>query len=112
MDIEKRRGIERRIVKKAVEDLIACGYMLSVNNGGDEDELVDSSDVDDVLSVMFAADEDTIYAKREISPEKVGWVHFVYGNDGHDVIQDYTVDLVTFLSEAEKLADQIAEGKA
>jgi hypothetical protein len=34
-----------------------------------------------------------------------GWVRFVYGNDGWDVVSDYTTNLEPHMKNADKLAD-------
>ena len=38
-----------------------------------------------------------------------GWVYLVYGNDGWDVLADYTVNLGPSMQPANELSDQILE---
>ena len=37
----------------------------------------------------------------------LGWIKLAYGNDGGDVIRDYTVNLEELLRGAEQLADEM-----
>lgn len=37
----------------------------------------------------------------------IGWVRFVYGNDGHDVISDYTTNLESVLEPINAYAESL-----
>jgi hypothetical protein len=39
--------------------------------------------------------------------KRIGSVVFIYGNSGHDVIADYSMDLHTLLQGAGQLAEQL-----
>jgi len=39
----------------------------------------------------------------------VGWVRLIYGNDGWDVVNDYTTNLETLMAGATALADKLEE---
>ena len=98
MTNEQRTTIERRVVTRTVDALLAAGFELNLENGGDDYELPDfTRDHKVFLDALFAADEDRIFARR---PGKLGrgWVYCVYGNDGWDVISDYTTSLETVLA--------------
>ena len=68
------------------------------------------------MAAMFTTDEDRLWFSRpedenlKGSPERNhGWVYFVYSNDGHDVISDYTTNLEGLLKKANLLADKYEE---
>jgi hypothetical protein len=101
-----RLETERKIVTRVVTDLLAAGCALSVHDG-EAFTVRRSRDPDAVLSGMFGADEDLLFV-RDATGRKLGFVHFIYGNDGDDVIADYTVGLAPLLTGAEALAEQLA----
>lgn len=96
--------MEEAIVIAVVKQLIATGHKLSVDNGGDTYEIKNSTDADAVLKEMRATGEDFLYTKKEGDPKR--YVQFVYGNDGYDVICDYTQTLEPYLSDAMALIEQ------
>lgn len=93
-----RIGVERHIVRKTVKALLDAGYMLNVNNGGDGPELEQPtlSSVDIIVALAETDSEHLLVYHGPTVPahgKSAGWVFFVYGNDGYDVISDYTVNL-------------------
>lgn len=108
MNVEARQKIERRIAKAAVTALIEAGFTVSVNDGG-ETVLTDSIDAKAIEAAMFSTEEDHLHVTR-VSDGLRGWVLFIYGNDGWDVIADHTVNIEEVLQPATDLADKIAAG--
>lgn len=103
-----RIEIEKRIAKRVITDALAAGYSLSVNDGEDT-TLHSSRDMDAILAAMRSTDEDRLLFHidhREHAPA-IGWVRFIYGNDGPDVINDYTTNLEAVLAGANALADRL-----
>ena len=89
--VTRRQKIESRIASRAVSALLSAGYWLAVCQG-DEDEQPAARYKRDIMKLLGECDEDRIIV---YSPAKgrVGWLHLVYGNDGNDVIADYTTNL-------------------
>ncbi|MCF3643316.1 hypothetical protein LXM94_25515 [Rhizobium sp. TRM95111] len=113
MNIEARQRIERRIAKAAIGGLLDAGFFLSVYDG-EEFALRRSRDAKAIAAVMGATDEESLLAYRpnpatDAAPrwQRVGSVLFVYGNDGWDVIADYSTSLEPHLQRADELADQL-----
>jgi len=106
MNVEQRQKIEKKIARKFVKVALANGYTISVDNGGDECELENSTDLRKIMAAMFATDEEHLLLTKD--GKRVGWVYFVYGNDGWDVIADYTTNLESLMPEVDKLADRYA----
>ena len=107
MSVKMRQKVERKIAQAAITQLLAAGFAISVDNG--EDFTPAYTDAAKIERAMFETDEDTLFVKNLKAGTKagtsVGWVCFMYGNDGPDVIHDYTVNLEPFLTEANKLAE-------
>lgn len=109
MNVEARQNIERQIVRAAIAGLLADNYLISVFDGEDT-VLTKSIDAAKIEAAMFSTDEDQLHVERsEGSGTEKGWVLFIYGNDGWDVIVDNTINLKPSLIAATELADQIAE---
>lgn len=109
MSVKARQHVEREIAKALIKEALAAGYAISVNNGGEEDEIEPSTDADIILAAMFATDDEKLhYWKRtEDGWKHVGWVWLVYGNDGgENVISDHTTNLSTIMASAEKEASK------
>lgn len=111
--VRKRQNIEVRIVKQIVKDALAAGYALSVDDGGDEVALSQSTSRKDALDALMNTDEDRLIVERfdRTTGARIesGWVRLVYGNDGWDVINDYTLNLEDVLAGANKLAESLEE---
>jgi hypothetical protein len=119
-EVAKRQMIEKRIARRFILDAIHAGYWLNVYNGGDTNELPKPSNkAKEVLAAMFATDEETLLVYRKATVEnegrtpkpgliRFGWVHLVYGNDGYDVIGDYTCNLddLGLMKGANELSDK------
>lgn len=97
--------LEKRIAGKAASALIGAGYSVTINDG-EEDVVTESTNVDDILERMFSTDEDIMIAVKD--GKGVGWVRFIYGNDGWDVINDYTTNLNEILAPVNAYADTYA----
>lgn len=109
-----RIAVEYRIVKRTVGALLEAGFTLNVFNGGDENELPDPTDKRPALLAVLGATDDEylmVFSKPEPETEYLnrGWVRFVYGNDGWDVISDYTTNLEGVLKPVLDYADSISD---
>jgi len=83
-------AIERQIARFMIRELLRAGYKLGVNDG-EETVLKHCASAKQVFNAMFSTDEDRLLVYRNGKPD--GWVYLVYGNDGFDVINDYTTNL-------------------
>ncbi|WP_262222480.1 hypothetical protein [Stenotrophomonas maltophilia] len=112
--IRERILIERAVIRKAVSDLIAEGYAIQVHNG-EELAVNGTRDAATVMAAIMQTDEDRLYLLNVEGPAyapkmtRAGWVHLVYGNDGWDVVSDYTTNLGNALTGAGDLADALGE---
>lgn len=107
MSAKMRREVETKIARAAAEAVIAAGFSIIVNDG-EEDVTGRLADVDQVLAAMFTTDEDyMVVCQRagQVAGSQHGWIRFIYGNDGWDVINDYTTNLGAVLKPVNELAD-------
>lgn len=86
---------ERQIIVLLVEDCLAAGYKLGVNDG-EETTLRDSTDEEKIFAAMSTTDEDFLILNKYDEAGEIlrkGWIRLVYGNSGWDVISDHTCNL-------------------
>lgn len=108
--LKMRIAIEQFIARKTVETLIAANYLISINDG-EETVVKRSDDIEHIMRAMFSTDEDYLIVSSRADPKrKVGWVKFIYGNSGWDVINDHTVNLEAVLKPVLELCEIIDNG--
>lgn len=98
---ENRGPVERAIAAQVIHDALAASYTLGVNDG-EQTTITGSSDASAVLAAMFTSDEDWLLVYRE--GKRIGWVRFVYGNYGWDVVSDYTTNLQHIMQNEDALS--------
>jgi hypothetical protein len=104
--------MQEEIVTLLVNSLIAAGYLLTVDNGGEEDEITDSNSAIDTMAVMRATADETIYARKP-GEEGSYFVSLIYGygNQAWEMISDYSVALEDVLKPANDLGNAFAEAE-
>ena len=99
-----RHRHERAIAERLVTDAIALGCQVSVNDG--EAWVVKrSTDSKAIMAALFSTDEDYIRIRKEGEEDSVGTFTLIYGNDGWDVIADWSYSV-----ETDALMEQIQRG--
>lgn len=121
MSVAMRKEVEEKIVGAFVDAALKAGYRLAVSleRGYDTDEmLLGSTDRAKIMEEAFAGDECHIFVQpatgKLLDNGNVvsrGWVYCVFGNDGWDVIADYTTNLdkLGLMVEADKLSEHYSE---
>ena len=81
---------ERRVARELVTRILARGWMISVDDGG-EFVLARSTRLKTVLDSLAGTDEDILHV-RDAEGKPMGWFHLVWGNDpsGEELIADHT----------------------
>jgi len=115
----ERQTIEKKIVSKLVDDILAGGYRIAVSleRGYDVDEmLLGSTDKNKIMDEALGGDDCHLFIQPANGPTVVdgsviskGWVYLVFGNDGWDVISDYSMKIEPLLENVNKLADKLSE---
>lgn len=106
--VKARQKIEKQIAASAIADLIEAGYEVTVNDG-EEDTVERSTEPGKIAEAMMTTDEDYLIVYLPGVPARAGWVRFIYGNDGPDVINDYTLSLEKVLAKTFELAEQLED---
>ena len=92
-----RINVERAIVIKTINALLKAGYCLQFDSMATEAmEHGPTRDKQILMDAAMEVDDERLYVYSDMpkdNPTFVGWVYFVYGNDGWDVISDYTTNL-------------------
>jgi hypothetical protein len=103
--VKQRQSIEVRIVKCVVTEALRLGYALRVDDGEEMHPLTKKAKV--VYGQLMETDMDKLYVYR--NETYVGWILFVYGNDGYDVISDYVANkqIEEILKQPHKLAARL-----
>lgn len=107
--VKARQRIEIEIAHALLVVLIRAGFSVRVVQGDDAsgDTLPIRTTVDEAMGDLFQCDDDRILVYRADSAKRFGWVYLVYGNDGWDVISDYTTNLeaVIEIGEVKRLQE-------
>jgi hypothetical protein len=85
----QRINVEHEIVRRLVMDFLAAGYQFGLDYGDGPE--TPSQTLAGVLRIAF--DVDDCYLLLTGGNAGEGWVRLVFGNDGYDVISDYTTNL-------------------
>jgi hypothetical protein len=102
--VKPRIRIEQKIARYTVRALLRAGFLLSVYDG-EEITVERSADAATICNAMFSTDEDYLFVYEDGQAARNGWVRFVYGNDGYDVICDYTTNLDPQMDAVNKYAE-------
>ena len=117
--VRNRVAVERRVVRQFLKDTIAAGFFLVVDEwisefGFDDEEVQPTQDIMQLQNQIFNLDEAHVmlFNEGENPAEDVsqGWVYFVFGNSGWDVISDYTTNIedeLHLLTKSNKIADKM-----
>ena len=87
--LAKRLRMERKVCKALVKEGLSRGYSASVNDG-EEWTVKGSTNVREIMLALASTDGDTLRFRRG-DGIKVADFYLVYGNDGYDVICDYSM---------------------
>lgn len=89
-DLARRIKAEKRMCVALVTACLKRGFAISVSDGEDW-PVKRSTNKAEVLAVLFSTDEDVIVIRTK-DGEKAGWFQLIYGNDGYDVVSDYSAN--------------------
>jgi hypothetical protein len=95
-----RARIELRIVRRLLRELKREGYTVRIDDGGETTIVTDEGEA---LALLFNLDVASLYVDKAGSLAR-SWIYLVFGNDGWDVIADYSTSLTP-------LMDRVTEGE-
>ena len=110
--VARRIRIEQKVIRKLIGIVFSRGYAISVNDG-EEWVLHRSQSSTAVCDAMMSTDED-MWRIGTATGGRIGKVWFVYGNDGYDVVSDYTVnpEMDRIMGELQPYLDKLERGEA
>lgn len=111
-DLARRIRTEGKIARKLVSELLARGFSVSVNDG-EEWTVNRSTDKAEIVGALFSTDEDIIRGFRA-DGQTIGMAYLVYGNDGYDVVNDYSTgkEMEQIMEEViNPYCDRLEEGR-
>lgn len=106
MTVKRRQLIERRIIRCLVRDMISDGLWISVFDG-EATTVKRSRDVAEIMGALQTVDEESLIVRRAPGAPPIGSVFLVYGNDGWDVIADYSIALDRYMPGADTEAHRL-----
>lgn len=104
MNTQNRIAIEKKIVRKAIRTLKDAGWLLVGVFDGEEYQAITTEK--EAIETGFSVDEFKLYFKKDDSARHA--IYFVLGNDGYDVICDYSYGEQSFFN-AMNIINQYAE---
>lgn len=110
----RRMKVEADIVGRVVDAMRGAGFALRVNDGESMRPEKPTTDRAAIVAELIETDDDLLEIFEVIPPggakpyRRIGWVRFVYGNDGYDVVSDYTTNLEQLLKPINDYADTLA----
>jgi hypothetical protein len=104
----RRIAIEQHIVRKVVKSLLTAGYWLQTDMNDDPRPNKPTRDLVEILNEMREVDDEFLGAFENSTDEHpFAWVRFVYGNDGYDVVSDYTVNIEKIMAPINDYTDKL-----
>ncbi|MDO7847664.1 hypothetical protein Q5H92_14945 [Hymenobacter sp. M29] len=100
--------VEVLIVEALVNHCLAAGYSLSVDDGGDEFALVESTSREGILEVLMNTGADTVVVYDQRG-QNMGFVDLVYGNEDWTVMCNWAMSLDSFLEPIHQLSQKFEE---
>lgn len=102
--VEAVQEAEAKIMQRIIADALAAGYSLGVNDGV-VTTIADSRDAAAVFAAMRTTETDHLLVYE--NEKQIGWVFLVYGNDGYDVVNDYTTNLDKIMAGADQISEDL-----
>ena len=96
--VRSRAFIELQIVNALIDAAGDAGYRLRVEG----EERADTPD--DLKRLLFNLDNAVLLVFAG-GGKAIGWIRLVFGNDGFDLVSDYSTNLEAFLRPVNDLAD-------
>jgi hypothetical protein len=102
--VRGRALIELQVVDAIIKAAVVIGYRLGVEGEGGEE--VDTSDASTLKALLFNLDDAVVLVFNSPGAEEpFGWIRLVFGNDGWDLVSDYSTNLEEFLAPVQAVAD-------
>jgi hypothetical protein len=107
-EVGKRQKAEYAVISAFVKTALKAGHTLGVHDG-EELVLKYSSSYKAVMGAIMSVDDEylLVYPVNATSGPRMGLVQLIYGNDGPDVISDYTTNLEPLMGKANEVSERL-----
>ena len=108
MTTKQMQKMERKIAATFVDAVLKESgeiYTIAVNNG--EELIRPARNVFSILRAMSSVDDESLIVFKD--GLRFGWARFIHGNDGWDVLADYTTNLEPFMEKVNKISDEMQD---
>lgn len=105
--VRQRGAVERAIVRRLVAELMTGGYYIKIQDP-DEGTWLECRTLGDAMPNLQVADEERFNVYTQ-DGKCAGQMFLVFGNDGWDVICDYSTSLETSIAQTNAFADKLSE---
>ena len=100
--------MEDQILRTAVFELLDHGFALTVDVWSHDNYVLDRcTHGEDVLAKLGTYEDERLLARR--GDKIIGWLHFIYGSNGYDVLVDWTGSLTDYIPETLALIETFKE---
>lgn len=104
MNVKARIALEKRIASKIVHAALAHDWSVSTNDG-ESWNINKSRKFPEIMASLFTTDEDGLYFFDD-QGRRTGWVILIYGNEGYDVVSDYSTRIEAMMAPINDYADK------
>ena len=112
--VKRRVRMEQKMVRALVDACLDRNFLISVNDG-DSYVVSSSADRPTIRAALFSMDEDFLLIRDPVTRDNLGWFSLIYGNDGWDVVSNYSDNDICneiWNSILRPLSDKLEEGLA
>jgi len=100
--VKFRQQAEKDIAMAFVRSAIEAGYTVGVDCD-DEELCAPTRDAKEIEKNLMQCDDEHLFVYKD--GKQIGWVWLIYGNEGWDVISDYTTNLEPLMDAPNKRSD-------
>ena len=107
----RRIRAEKRMASGLIKACLKRGYSVTIDNGEDK-PVIRSTNYREIMTELWATDEEHVVI-HDADGTPLGWFFLVYGNDGWDLISDYSANDVCdeiYNTDISPLADKVESG--
>lgn len=101
--VRGRALIELQVVDALLKAARDAGYTFEIEDADEDDG--DMSDAAQLKAALFNRDAAALLVFNGNRPQAFGWIRLVFGNDGWDLVSDYSTNLEEFLGPVNAVAD-------
>ena len=110
-DGARRMRMEKKMASGLIKACLRRGYFVTIDNGEDK-PIVQSKNYRKIMNQLWQTDEEHVLIYDSVG-KYLGWFFLVYGNDGWDLISDFSDNAACAAiwdEDMQPLADRVESG--